>query len=87
MEEFGGHGVGVEFHEDPFVAHVGRKGTGMLLVPGMIFTIEPMINTGRKNIFIDEKDEWTVYTEDGSLSAQWEYTVLVTDSGVEVLSW
>ena len=59
----------------------------MLLVPGMIFTIEPMINTGRKNIFIDEKDEWTVYTEDGSLSAQWEYTVLVTDAGVEVLSW
>ena len=87
VEEFGGHGVGVEFHEDPFVAHVGKKGTGMLLVPGMIFTIEPMINTGRKNIFIDEKDEWTVYTEDGSLSAQWEYTVLVTDSGVEVLSW
>ena len=87
VEEFGGHGVGVEFHEDPFVAHVGRKGTGMLLVPGMIFTIEPMINTGRKNIFIDEQDEWTVYTEDGSLSAQWEYTVLVTDAGVEILSW
>ena len=87
VEEFGGHGVGVEFHEDPFVAHVGKKGTGMLLVPGMIFTIEPMINTGRENIFIDEKDEWTVYTEDGSLSAQWEYTVLVTDTGVEILSW
>ena len=59
----------------------------MLLVPGMIFTIEPMINTGRKKIYIDETDEWTVYTEDGSLSAQWEYTVLVTETGVEILSW
>jgi methionyl aminopeptidase len=69
------------------VAHVGKKGTGMLLVPGMIFTVEPMINTGKKKIYIDETDEWTVYTEDGSLSAQWEYTVLVTDTGVEILSW
>ena len=87
VEEFGGHGVGVEFHEDPFVAHVGKKGTGMLLVPGMIFTVEPMINIGKKGIYIDERNEWTVYTEDGSLSAQWEHTVLVTDTGVEVLSW
>ncbi|MBP3263916.1 MAG: methionyl aminopeptidase [Acidaminococcaceae bacterium] len=87
VEEFGGHGVGVEFHEDPFVAHIGKKGTGMLLVPGMIFTIEPMINTGKKGVFIDEADNWTVYTEDGGLSAQWEYTVLVTDTGAEVLSW
>ena len=69
------------------MAHVGKKGTGMLLVPGMIFTIEPMINTGRKNVFIDEADDWTVYTEDGGLSAQWEYTVLVTETGAEVLSW
>ena len=59
----------------------------MLLVPGMIFTVEPMINMGRKKIYIDETDEWTVYTEDGSLSAQWEYTVLVTETGVEILSW
>ena len=87
VEEFGGHGVGVEFHEDPFVAHIGKKGTGMLLVPGMIFTIEPMINTGKKGVFIDEADNWTVYTEDGGLSAQWEYTVLVTETGAEVLSW
>jgi methionyl aminopeptidase len=87
VEEFGGHGVGVQFHEDPFVAHVGKKGTGILLVPGMIFTIEPMINAGKKKVFIDEEDDWTVYTEDGSLSAQWEYTVLVTDTGVEILSW
>ena len=59
----------------------------MLLVPGMIFTIEPMINAGKKKVFIDEADEWTVYTEDGTLSAQWEYTVLVTETGAEVLSW
>ena len=59
----------------------------MLLVPGMIFTIEPMINAGKKKVFIDETDEWTVYTEDGTLSAQWEYTVLVTETGAEVLSW
>ena len=87
VEEFGGHGVGVEFHEDPFVSHVGKKGTGMLLVPGMIFTVEPMINIGKKGIYIDESNDWTVYTEDGSLSAQWEHTILVTDTGVEVLSW
>ena len=87
VEEFGGHGVGVQFHEDPFVAHVGKKGTGMLLVPGMIFTVEPMNNFGKKGIFIDERNDWTVYTEDGSLSAQWENTVLVTETGVEILSW
>ena len=87
VEEFGGHGVGVQFHEDPFVSHVGRRGTGMLLVPGMIFTIEPMINTGKKGVFVDEANEWTVYTEDGGDSAQWEYTVLITETGAEVLTY
>lgn len=86
VREFGGHGIGLEFHEAPFVSHVGKKGTGMLLVPGMVFTIEPMINLGKHEIFIDEEDGWTVLTEDGSPSAQWEYTVLVTDTGVEILT-
>lgn len=86
VREFGGHGVGLQFHEDPFVSHVGEKGTGMLLVPGMIFTIEPMINMGRKEIFIDADNDWTVLTEDGSPSAQWEYTVLITETGAEVLT-
>ena len=86
VREFGGHGVGLEFHETPFVSHVGKKGTGMLLVPGMIFTIEPMINMGSPDIFIDEADGWTVLTEDGYPSSQWEYTVLVTETGIEVLT-
>lgn len=86
VEMFGGHGVGLEFHEDPFVAHIGQAGTGMLLVPGMIFTIEPMLNTGTSEVFIDADNDWTVYTEDGGLSAQWEHTVLVTDDGVEILA-
>ena len=87
VEEFGGHGVGVEFHEDPFVAHTGKKGTGVLLVPGMIFTIEPMLNEGRKGVFIDSANDWTVYTEDGSLSAQWEHTILITETGAEILTY
>ena len=86
VREFGGHGIGLDFHEAPFVSHVGKKGTGMLLVPGMIFTIEPMINMGTYDIFIDDSDGWTVLTEDGYPSAQWEYTVLVTETGVEVLT-
>lgn len=86
VREFGGHGIGLEFHEEPFVSHVGRKGTGMLLVPGMVFTIEPMINMGKPDIFIDSDDDWTVLTEDGYPSAQWEYTVLVTETGIEVLT-
>lgn len=86
VREFGGHGVGIQFHEDPFVAHVGTKGSGMLLVPGMIFTIEPMINMGTSDIFIDEDNDWTVLTEDGYPSAQWEYTVLVTETGTEILT-
>ena len=87
VEEFGGHGVGNEFHEDPFVCHVGRRKTGMLLVPGMIITIEPMINMGRKEIFVDAANDWTVYTEDGSLSAQWEHTILITEKGPEILTY
>lgn len=87
VREFGGHGVGLEFHEDPFVAHVGTKGTGLLLVPGMVFTIEPMVNMGDKHIFIDEDNDWTALTEDGYPSAQWEYTVLITEDGPEILTY
>lgn len=87
VREFGGHGVGLQFHEEPFVSHVGKKGTGMLLVPGMIFTIEPMINMGKPDIFIDSEDDWTILTEDGYPSAQWEYTVLVTETGIEILTY
>lgn len=86
VREIGGHGVGVRFHEEPWVSHIGERGTDMLLVPGMIFTIEPMINAGGEEVFQDEEDGWTIYTEDGSLSAQWEYTVLVTQDGAEILS-
>ena len=87
VREFGGHGVGVQFHEDPFVCHEGQKNTGMLLVPGMIFTIEPMINTGGPEVYVDEANDWTVYTEDGGQSAQWEHTVLITDTGAEILTY
>lgn len=86
VREFGGHGVGLKFHEDPFVSHTGRRGTGMLLVPGMVFTIEPMINMGSRKIFIDEDNDWTVLTDDGKPSAQWEYTVLITETGAEVIT-
>jgi len=86
VREFGGHGVGLDIHEEPFVSHVGKRGTGMLLVPGMVFTIEPMINVGGREIFIDKADGWTVLTSDGSLSAQWEHTILVTEDGVEIIS-
>ena len=87
VEEFGGHGVGNEFHEDPFVCHVGKKKTGMLLVPGMIITIEPMINAGRRDVYVDEANDWTVYTMDGSLTAQWEHTILITEDGPEILTY
>ncbi len=85
--DFAGHGVGKEFHEDPVVSHVGRAGTGMLLVPGMVFTIEPMINVGDYHLYIDEENGWTAYTKDGSLSAQWEHTILVTERGIEILTY
>ena len=81
-----GHGVGIEFHEDPDVEHFGKKGTGMLLVPGMVFTIEPMINMGTYEVFIDEEDGWTVVTEDELPSAQWEHTFVMTDNGLEILT-
>ena len=82
-----GHGVGLEFHEDPDVEHFGRKGTGMLLVPGMTFTIEPMINMGTHEVFVDEEDDWTVVTEDELPSAQWEHTFVMTDDGLEILTY
>lgn len=83
-----GHGVGLKFHEDPEVTHYGKKGSGMLLVPGMVFTIEPMINMGTWRVFIDADDPygWEVITEDELPSAQWEHTLLMTDHGVEILS-
>ncbi len=85
VQEFGGHGVGIKFHEDPWVPHYGNKNSGMVLVPNMVFTIEPMINTGSYRCRI-LNDGWTAVTADGSLSAQWEHTVRVTESGFEVLS-
>ncbi|MFR6289827.1 MAG: methionyl aminopeptidase [Peptococcaceae bacterium] len=87
VTKFGGHGCGVEFHEEPFVAHVGQRGTGCLLVPGMTFTVEPMINQGVPDLFIDEDNGWTVYTADGKDSAQWEHFVLITEDGYEILSY
>ena len=87
VREIGGHGVGLEFHEEPFVSYVTSKGTEMLMVPGMVFTIEPMVNMGKANIYIDDENGWTVYTEDGLPSAQWEVTIAVTEDGYEVLTW
>ena len=87
VEEIGGHGVGLEFHEDPWVGYTGKRGTGMVLVPGMIFTIEPMVNMGTAAVCTHIDNDWEIYTEDGLPSAQWELMVLVTDEGYEVLSW
>ena len=86
VREVGGHGVGNDFHEEPFIAHVGKKGEGMVLAPGMVFTIEPMVNEGARQVYLDAINNWTIYTADGSLSAQWEYTVLMTDDGLEILA-
>jgi len=85
VREYVGHGVGFEFHEPPQVPHFGEKGQGIPLVPGMVFTIEPMINLGRHNLHV-LSDNWTAVTDDGSLSAQFEQTVLVTDEGFEILT-
>lgn len=84
-----GHGVGLKFHEEPEVPHFGKRGTGMLLVPGMVFTIEPMVNMGTWKVFVDADDEfgWEVISEDELPSAQWEHTLLMTENGVEVLSY
>lgn len=84
--EFCGHGVGIDFHEAPQVEHIGKKYEGEKFKPGMIFTIEPMINLGRPKAVIDKEDGWTARTIDGKLSAQFEHTVLVTDTGVEILT-
>jgi methionyl aminopeptidase len=85
VREFCGHGVGRKFHEEPQVLHYGKAGTGIVLEPGMIFTIEPMINAGKAGIR-ELADGWTIVTKDHSLSAQWEHTVYVTETGVEVLT-
>jgi methionyl aminopeptidase len=85
VREYCGHGIGRAFHEDPQVLHYGTPGTGMTLVPGMTFTIEPMINAGKRHVKL-LPDQWTVVTKDHSLSAQWEHTVLVTDVEHEVLT-
>ena len=87
VREIGGHGVGLEFHEEPWVSHIGEPNTDMILVPGMIFTIEPMINIGAEDVYEDEKDGWTIRTKDGKPSAQWEYTLLITETGNEILTW
>lgn len=86
VEDIGGHGIGLAFHEEPFVSYVTPRGSEMVLVPGMMFTIEPMVNEGSPDFFIDEDNGWTVYTIDDGLSAQVEYMVMVTETGVEVLS-
>ena len=84
--EFCGHGVGLKFHESPDVQHIAERGTGPILKPGMIFTIEPMINAGKARCKIDRKDGWTARTIDGRLSAQFEHTVLITETGYEALT-
>ena len=86
VREYTGHGVGRSFHEAPQVLHFGKRNTGDLLKPGMTFTIEPMINAGGHETVLSKVDGWTVRTKDKSLSAQWEHTVLVTESGVEILT-
>lgn len=86
VTDLGGHGCGKAFHLDPFVSHDCSAETGMLLVPGMTLTVEPMINMGKKKVTVDSSDKWTVRTADGSLSAQWEKTILITETGVEILA-
>lgn len=85
VREYCGHGLGTEFHEDPQILHYGKAGSGMPLEAGMVFTIEPMINAGKREIKL-LPDDWTVVTKDHSLSAQWEHTILVTEQGYEVLT-
>jgi len=85
VREYCGHGIGLKFHEDPQILHYGEAGTGIEIQAGMIFTIEPMINAGKRNVKL-MKDGWTVVTKDRSLSAQWEHTILVTDTGYDVLT-
>ena len=87
VREIGGHGVGIEFHEDPWVSYVANAGEEMLIVPGMMFTIEPMVNMGKADIFTDEVNDWEVYTRDGKPSAQWEIQIYITEDGPEVICW
>ena len=87
VREIGGHGIGLEFHEEPWVGYLSNRGEDMLMVPGMIFTIEPMVNMGTAQITTDKENGWEVYTLDGKPSAQWEYQVLVTEDGYEVISY
>ena len=87
VRNIGGHGVGLEFHEDPWVGYIYKKGTQMVMAPGMMFTIEPMVNMGTHKISVDKKNGWTVYTNDKKPSAQWEIQVLVTEDGHEVISY
>ena len=85
MREFVGHGVGLGFHEPPQILHYGRRGQGIKLLPGMVFTIEPMINLGKRFLHILDND-WTAVTDDGKLSAQFEQTVLITETGLESMT-
>ena len=87
VREIGGHGVGLEFHEDPFVSYVTKRGEEMLMAPGLMFTIEPMVNAGTCQFYTDEENKWEVFPLDGEPSAQWEYQVLVTEDGYELISW
>ena len=87
VREFGGHGIGFEFHEEPFVSFVSEAGTGMILVPGIVFTIEPMINLGGQEIDMSDPNGWTVRTKDGKPTAQWEVQLVVTEDGYELISW
>ena len=87
VREFGGHGIGLEFHEDPFVSFVTEAGTGPVLAPGLMFTIEPMINLGKPGIDMSDPNGWTVRTADGLPTAQWEVQIVVTEDGYELLSW
>jgi methionyl aminopeptidase len=85
VREYCGHGIGRGFHEEPQVLHYGKAGTGVELVPGMTFTIEPMVNAGKRHVKV-LGDQWTVVTKDHSLSAQWEHTIAVTEDGYEILT-
>lgn len=87
VREIGGHGVGIEFHEDPWVSYVSHRGTEMIMAPGMMFTIEPMINMGKAPIYTDKDNGWTVRTKDGLPSAQWEIQILITEDGYEIISY
>lgn len=87
VREFGGHGIGLDFHEDPFVSFVTKPKTGMILVPGLCFTIEPMVNMGKHRIDMSDPNGWTVRTKDGLPTAQWEVQLVITEDGYELISW